>query len=66
VNSKKELKLGLFENDPCANFKKGVRGVGHFFRRRQEGFIIIYKEVVLSAFINILCKELNGKPRFTI
>jgi hypothetical protein len=31
-SKKKNKKMGLFENDPCANFKKGVRGVGHFFK----------------------------------
>jgi hypothetical protein len=33
TNSKKDTNQGLFENETCTNFKKGVRGVGHFFPR---------------------------------
>jgi len=66
---KKSTKQGLFENEPCANFKKGVRGVGHFHPRAVgERFIIILHirsgSTILYKYT--MCIALNGKPGFTI
>jgi hypothetical protein len=46
--------------------KRGLGAWGIFFKGGGEDSLIIYREVVLLAFINMLCKALNGKPGFTI
>jgi len=46
--------------------KRGLGAWGIFFKDGGGRFILIYRKVVLSAFINIFCIASNGKPGFTI